>query len=37
MQQSTFMTRFTPSFAFTAYFWFPEAAAAEQLGVGMSH
>jgi len=31
------MTRFTPGAAFTAYFWFTEAAAAEQLGVRMSH
>jgi len=30
------MTRFTPGAAFTAYFWLPEAAAAEQLGVRMS-
>ncbi len=30
------MTRFTPGTAFTAYFWFTEAAAAELLGERMS-
>jgi hypothetical protein len=36
-ETETSMTRFTPGAAFTAYFWFPGAAAAEQLGVRMSH
>jgi hypothetical protein len=31
------MSRFTSGFALTAYFWFPEAAAAAQLGVRMGY
>lgn len=31
------MTRFTPGFAFAVYYRFTRVAAAEQLGVRMSH